>query len=290
MVTNLAGKVLLFSACCLVSQTTIVHAQVQGSSAEKTPGRDAVLPGASFEAMFRKYTPPTNEFSRLYSWDAYMDLNLTVVKVGPGAVNVRSMFQTVGTENLGSQVSVGGTGYLLGLGYIHDYSADFTISAGMTHFSSHLTRDLDDKLEEIRGAGAMVPAVADPSEYNVLYVAGRRKLSSWRFTPELEIAFQPVNFHFDGSPAGDVRPVYLGTRWSIWQGNQKSIVARTQHEIGKNPFNYFSLTLALNGRSEADGRFQIFVGASPGNHLHVSPQIGAFRDGIALGIRMAFRA
>ena len=136
----------------------------------------------------------------------------------------------------------------------------------------------------------MVPAVADSSEYNVFYVAGRRKLSTWLFTPEFEFAIQPVNFRFDGSPAGDVRPVYLGTRWRVWQGNQKSIVASTQHEIGKNPFNYFSLTFALHGRSQAEGRFQIFVGASPGNHLHVSPKIGALRDGIALGIRMAFRA
>ena len=281
---------MLFGACCLVGQTTVVKAQAQESAAEETQGRDVVLPDASFEAMFRKYTPPTNDFSRLYSWDAEMALNVTVVRVGSGRVNFRSTFQTVGTENIGSQVSVGGTGYLLGLGYVHTLSTNFTLSAGIAHLSSHLTRDLDEKLEEIRRAGVTVPVVADPSEYNVIYVAGYRKLSTWRFTPEFEIVVEPVNFRFNGSPAGDVRPVYLGTRWTLWRGTQKSIVARTQHEIGENPFNYFSLALALHGRSQAEGRFQMFIGASPGNDLHVSPNIGALRDGIALGIRIAFRA
>ncbi len=240
--------------------------------------------------MFRKYTPPTNDISPLYSWDAHMTLNLTVVRVGSGAMKVRSMFQTAGTENLGSRVSVGGTGYLLGLGYVHTYSTDFTLSAGLAHFSSHLTRDLDEKLEEMRRAGIAVPVIGDPSEYNVFYVGWYRRFPTWRFTPELEIILEPVNFRFNGTSAGDVRPVYLGTRWSLWQGNQKSIVARTQHEIGENPFNYFSLSFDLYGRSQGEGRLQIFVGASPGHDLHVSPNIGALRDGIALGIRLAFRA
>ena len=73
------------------------------------------------------------------------------------------------------------------------YSTDFTLSAGLAHLSSHLTRDLDEKLEEMRSAGVPVPVVADPSEYNVFYVLGVRRLSTWRFTPELEIVVEPVN-------------------------------------------------------------------------------------------------
>ncbi len=268
---------MVLGACCVAGQTAVVNAQA------------VTLPDASFEAMFRKYTPPTNEFSRLYSWDADMTLRVTVVRVGSGSVNFRSTFQTVGTENLGSQVSVGGTGYLLGLGYVHTHSTNFTLSTGITHLSSHLTRDLDEKLEEIRGPGGTVPVVADPSEYNVVYFGAYRKLSTWPFTPELEMVVEPVNFRFDGSPAGYLRPVYLGARATLWRGNRKAIVARTQHEIGENPFNYYSLLFELHGGSQAEGRFQIFVGASPGNHLHVSPNIGALRDGIAVGIRLVFR-
>jgi hypothetical protein len=283
---------MLIGACCLVlvGQATVVEAQPQENAAQDAQGRGVVLPGASFEAMFRKYTPPTNEFSRLYSWDAYLALNLTVVRAGSSSVKFWSTFQTAGTENIGSQVSVGGTGYLLGLGYVHTLSTDSTVSAGIAHLSSHLTRDLDEKLDELRSAGVPIPVVADPSEYNVIYVAANRRLSTWRFTPEFEIVVEPVNFRFNGSPAGDVRPVYLGTRWALWRGHQKSIVARTQHEIGENPVNYFSVYFELHGRNQTPGRLQIFLAASPGHYVHVSPNIGALRDGIALGIRIAFRA
>lgn len=77
--------------------------------------------------------------------------------------------------------------------------------------------------------------------------------------PEFDLVVEPVNFRFNGGPA-------------------------------ENPVNYFVLSLELDGTGEVDGRFQVFVAASPGHQLHVSPNIGALRDGVALGIRMAFRA
>lgn len=187
-------------------------------------------------------------------------------------------------------MSVGGTGYLLGFGYVHTYSDDFKVSAGITHFSSHLTRDLDDKLEEERNRGATIPIVDDPSEYNVIFFKGQARLSAYPFTPELDVVVQPVNFRFNGSQAGYVRPVYLGTRFTLWHGHNKSVVAETQHEIGKNPFNSFSLSFELYARNQPEGRFRIFVTASPGHTLHISPNTGGLRDGIAVGIRMKFRA
>jgi hypothetical protein len=264
-------------------------AQPRGNSAVDTPGQGG-FPDASFDAAFRKYTPPKNIFSPFYSWDAHMALNLTVYRKGSGAVSFQGIFQSVGTENLGSKVSVGGTGYVLGLGYVHTYSADFKLSAGIAHLSSHLTRDLDDKLEEETGKGVAIPIVADPSEYNVFFFKAYRKFPAYRFTPELDIAIEPLNFNFNGGRRDYVRPVYLGTRSTLWQGSQKSIVAETKHEIGKNPFNHFSLSFELFARNQPEGRFQIFVSASPGHNLHVSPNIGGLRDGIAFGIRMHFRA
>jgi hypothetical protein len=219
-----------------------------------------------------------------------MALNVTVFRKGSGAVNFQGVFQSVGTENLGSRVSVGGTGYLLGLGYVRTYSADFNLSAGIAHLSSHLTRDLDDKLEEEADNGNATPVVSDPSEYNVFFFKAYRKFSTRRFTPELEVAVEPMNFRFNSSRRDYVRPVYLGTRSTLWRGNEKSLVAETQHEIGKNPFNYFSLSFELYARHQPEGRFRIFVGASPGHNLHVSPNIGALRDGIAFGVRMHFQA
>jgi hypothetical protein len=276
----------LFGALYLLVPTA-AEAQSRGNSPSETQGG---FPDASFDATFRKYTPPESIFSPFYSWDAHMALDVTVFRKSSGAVNFTGVFQTIGTENLGSKVGVGGTGYLLGAGYVHTYSADFKLSAGITHLSSHLTRDLDEKLDAERQRGATIPVVTDPDEYNVLFFKGYRKLSSRPFTPELEIIVAPLDFRFNGGPRRHIRPVYLGTRLTLWQGNQKSIMAETQHEIGDNPFNNFSLLLELYARNQPEGRFRIFVSASPGQGFHVSPNIGGLRDGIAFGMRMRFRA
>ena len=279
---------IVFCALCLCVPAAL-EAQARGNSAVGGQEQGG-FPDASFEAAFRKYMPPKNIFSPFFAWDAHMVLNLTVFRKGSSAVNFQGVFQSVGTENLGSRVSVGGTGYVLGLGYVHTYSADFTLSAGITHLSSHLTRDLDDKLDEETGKGATIPIVADPSEYNVFFFKAYRRFSAWRFTPEVQIAVEPMNFNFNGGRRDYVRPVYLATRSTLWKGGEKSIVAETQHEIGKNSFNNFSVSFELYARNQPEGRFQIFVSASPGHNLHVSPNIGALRDGIAFGIRMHFRA
>jgi hypothetical protein len=115
-------------------------------------------------------------------------------------------------------------------------------------------------------------------------------LPAYPFTPEIEAVFQPINFHFNGNPAGSVRPLYLGTRATLWRRRQKAVRAETQHEIGRNPFNTYSLSFELDPGDRRTRRLQIFVTASPGHNLHTSPSIGGIRDGIAFGIRMNFRA
>jgi len=279
---------LLFGACCLVQSATPAAAQTANGSAPTE--RLTVLPDAAFEALFRKFASPSTDFSRLYSWDAQMALDAAVLRKGRDTLTFRSTFQSVGTENVGSQVSVGGTGYILSLGYQHAHSPEVMLSAGLTHLSSHLTRDLDEKLDEIRREGGIIPDVVDPSEYNVFFFSARRTLPTWWLTPEVEISIQPVNFRFNGRPAGRVRPIYLGTRLTPWRGGGTSIVVTTQHEIGPNGFNYFAVAFQLDGRSRPEGRLQLFVGGSPGGGLHVSPNVGALRDGFALGVRMAFGA
>jgi len=282
----LLTSALLAGALCLLVPAA-VEAQAGSSTAEPQQG---AFPDAAFETAFRKYTPPKNLFSPLYSWDAHMALGLTVFRKGSSSMTFSGNFQAGGTENLGSRVSVGGTAYLLGLGYVRTYSPDFNLSAGFVHLSSHLTRDLDDKLEEEREKGSTIPIVSDPSEYNVPFLKAHRKFPTRPFAPELEIALEPITLRFNGSPSVTRRPIYVATRSTFWQGNQKSVVLETQHEIGKNYFNNFSLSLELYARDQPEGRFQIFVSASPGHSMHVSPNIGGLRDGFAFGIRMHFRA
>lgn len=255
-----------------------------------TTAIDGVLPDAGFGAMFRKYTAPQNVLSPFYSWDADMSLDLTIVRRGRGALRFSGMFQSAGTRNLGSKVGVGGTGYFLGLSYLHKRSDDVDLSAGLLHFSSHLTRDLDDTIDEERSRGNTIPPVEDPSEFNVFYFRGRWKLRRVRFVPELDLAIQPINFRFNGSKAQYVRPVYLGTVWTLWQGERRSLTAETQQEIGERAFFNVILLYALSGQTQPERRFQVFVSASPGGGVRVSPQIGALRNGVAVGIRLNLRA
>jgi hypothetical protein len=248
-----------------------------------------LFPGATLDAAFRKYTPPRNVFSPYYSWDAHLAMDVTIVRQGRGALAFSSMFQTVGTENINKRISVGGTGYLLGLRYVHLRSNAFRLSSGLSHFSSHLTRDLDDKTDQQRATGAPIPHVDDPSEFNVLYVSGHWTLRSLPLTPELELVIQPINFRFDGRHADYVRPVYLGTRWTLWRGGHQAVMAETQQEIGTDPFINVSLVFALYPGNQTEGPFQVFVSGSPGGKVRVSPQIGSLRGGLAFGVRMRFR-
>jgi hypothetical protein len=278
----------LSGALCLVAPCR-VEAQVASSPIEEAAPQ-GLFPGASLDAEFRKYTPPGNAFSPYYSWDAHLAMDVAIVRRGRGALAFSSMFQSVGTENIRKRVSVGGTGYLLGLRYVHTRSSRFQLSSGLSHFSSHLTRDLDDKTDEERAGGGPIPKVDDPSEFNVLYVSGHWAWHGRPLSPELQLAIQPVNFRFDGRHADYVRPVYVGTRWTLWRGGHQSILAETQQEIGEDPFVNVVLVFAFYRRDQADSPFQAFVSGSPEGKVRVSPQIGALRGGFAFGIRMRFRA
>jgi hypothetical protein len=279
----------ILSAALCLALTGAAEAQPPDPAAVQAAGQ-GVLPDASFEIAFRKYTPPENVLSPFYSWDAHMTLRLTAFRRGRGALDVLGLIQTIGTENLGSRVSVGGTGYILGLGYVHRRTRELELSAGFLHLSSHLTRDLDQKDAEERRKGSIIPTVADPPEYNVLFVKAHRTFSSSPLTPEIEVALEPINFRFDGGRHGYVRPIYIGARATLLRSGGKSLVAETHHEIGRNSFSLFSVVLELFPRGQNEGRFQMFLNLSPGHSLRVSPNIGGVRDGIAVGIRAKFRA
>ena len=286
--TRSIASTALAGVLCL-SVPTIGEAQIPSDSTSDRPAEGA-FPDAAFNAAFEKYTPPRTVLSPYYSWDAHLALSVTVVRKGSGALSFRSLFQTAGTENIGSKVGVGGTGYLFHVAYVRTRSDAFAMSTGLAHLSSHLTRDLDKKLAEESALGHAAPVVDDPSEYNVPFIAGSWKFPAYPLTPELDAAVEPINFRFNGSGARYVRPIYLHTGWALWRGSQKSLVAETHHEIGKRPFNVVSLSLQLYAGNQTEGRLQLFVTASPGHRLHVSPNVGGLRDGIALGARMNFRA
>jgi hypothetical protein len=264
-------------------------AQAQTSD-PSTPVAEGAFSDANFGAVFRKYAPPVNNFSPFYSWDAQMQLDVTIFRRGRDAIHFASLFQTVGTESLGPKVSVGGTGYLLELGYTHAIADHVCVSAGLKHLSTHLTRDLDRKDAEVRSRGKLVPKVDDPSEYNVLFFELFRQVTSWPFKPELDVIVESGNFRFNGDWLGFVRPLYLGTRWMLWERQDKAIVLETQTEFGRNWFSAYSLQAEFFRRQQNQGRFQIFIIVSPGDDLHVSPNIGGLRDGIAFGFRIRYQA
>ncbi len=252
------------------------------------PAAEGAFPDAVFWASFRQYLPPDNVYTPYYSWDADMALDLTLYRRGRGAAEFGTVFQTAGTENLGTQVGVGGTAYILRVGYARSLSPGLSLSAGIAHLSSHLTRDLDDKTDEQRREGKVIPDVQDADEYNVLYLKAHAVFARWPLAPEIDVILEPVNFRFDLGGAPYARPLYVGTRSTLWRAGGKTLALETQHEIGNNAFNAFCLLLELFPRGQRDGRFQLFVSGSPGRTMHVSPNVAALRDGLAAGVRLRF--
>jgi hypothetical protein len=278
LLTQIAvGTLVLLSAAAAGAQTAL-------------PPTQGGFPEATFGVTFRKFTPPTNAFSPYDSWDAQMALDLTVARRGATAVKVTTVFETVGTENLGTRVSVGGTGYVIRAGFERTLSPKTTISVGVSHLSSHLTRDLDAVTAEQRALGIPVPVVVDPSEYNVVFLRAERRFTASRFTPVVGVTLAPFNFKFNGNHAAAARPLFIETRWTLWQRGSGLLAAETQHEIGPRAWNQVSLVLELYRRQQTSGRFQLFFSASPGHDLHVSPFVGGVRDGIAAGVRLKFES
>ena len=76
----------------------------------------------------------------------------------------------------------------------------------------------------------------------------------------------------------------------LWERQEKAIVLETQSEFGRNWFTAYALQLEFFRRQQDQGRFQIFMIASPGDDLHMSPNIGGLRDGIAFGFRIRYQA
>src|SRR5262249_27476518 len=150
------------------------------------------------------------------------------------------LIQTVGTGNVGSRVSVGATGYNLGFEYVHTLRRA-KLTTGYRHLSSHLTRDLTDKEEEIKQLGGSVPTVYDPSQFNVVYVGASTTFVQLPFRPEIQVAVAPFAFRFNHSPTGNVRRIFAATEWSLWQGGDSGLAVGTQHEWGSNSFNRYSL-------------------------------------------------
>jgi hypothetical protein len=128
----------------------------------------------------------------------------------------------------------------------------------------------------------------DPGEYNVPFVMAHRRFRTLRFTPELDVIIAPVNFRFGGGRHGHVRPLYVGTTTTLWRGDRTSLLAATQHELGRNSFHHFSLIVERQSSNPTGGRVRLFLTASPGRTLHVSPHVGGVRDGVAAGVRFAF--
>lgn len=164
-----------------------------------------------------------------------------------------------------------------------------TISAGIMHLSSHLTRDLDEKTDEQRRDGAAIPQVGDRHEYNVLYVKAERRMPRWPLAPVFEVILAPVDLRFRDLPLLHDRPVSLNTRWTLWQSGRRAFVAETQHELGRRSFNYFVVALELDEAGGSRRRLRIFIGGSPGGNLHVSPHLGGLRDGLSAGVRLTVR-
>jgi hypothetical protein len=264
----------------------VVAAQSQGAS----PGpadRPVAVPEAAFHLAFATFTGPSNVYSPYYSWDARFGLNVVIYRRGKHAAEFHGVMQSAGTENFGTRIGVGGAGYLMRIAYRRDHSATTSFRAGIAHLSAHLTRDLDEKTADERRRGASIPDVEDPSEYNVGFLEGTRRFPNARFAPAIRVGVAPLNLRLDGRVRGPHRrPIYAGTAWTLVRSGSRAIAVETEHEIGANPVN--RVTLAWDTRTADRTRsWRVFLSVSPGRGLQVSPDLGAVRDGVAVGFRVS---
>jgi hypothetical protein len=239
---------------------------------------------------FRRFVAPAREFSPFYAWDAFVGLDVTAFRRGVHEIDVDAIVQTVGTESLGRHVSVGATGYLLGVEYDRAFRT-VALSTGFRHLSSHLTRDLDAKEEEVKRESGRLPIVADPPQYNIVYVKAAWTLTAFPLRPRMLVAIAPISFRLNGRVTNDARPVYLESAWPLWRGRATGLIFETRHEFGTHWLDLYSLKLDLLARNPAsDGVLQIFLSVSPGDQFHVSPYIGGVVDGTAVGVQFRFRS
>ena len=281
-----SSVVVTFVSAALLCLPALARAQVEAPLDAATQG---AFPDAAFLGSFRKYVPPSTVFSPFYSWDAHLGVGVTVFRRGPHAADFTSIVQTVGTESFGTRVSVGGTGYIIGISYVRAVTADAEVSAGIRHLSSHLARDLDERVEEERRQGSVIPDVDDPAEFNVAYLRVRSRFPEWALAPELDVAVAPLDIRFTAPARASLRPLYVATRFTLWKPRSMALVAETTHEVGTRPFSYFLVALQMFPRDQREGQLQVYVGGSPGGSMHVSPYVGGVRDGVAFGVRLAFR-
>jgi hypothetical protein len=272
-------------AAALLLLAHVVPARAQQTAAAVRP--QGVLPEALFSVMFRKLEPGGDDFAPFYSWDAFLGLESTAFRAGARAIDVDTIIQTIGTESFGNAVGVAVTGYFLGVRYTHTLPG-VTISTGFRHLSSHPTRDLDDKEDEVRAEGQSVPTVEDPSEYNVLFVKASGTVRWLPLAPAVVVIATPFDFNFHGEWTAHGRPLYLDLRWPLWRGSQSALVFEMQHEIGNNAFDSYSVQLELLRTKQDHGRLGLVFTVSPGHDFHVSPHVGGVMDGVSVGARVTF--
>jgi hypothetical protein len=252
----------------------------------ETDPPSGVLADAAFEMLLRRYMSADGEFKPYYAWDAHLALDLTIYRRGAHAAGFSTTMQAVGTENFGSRVSVGGTGYLIGFDYRRTVTPDTRVTVGIMHLSSHLTRDLDEKIAEERGQGRGVPDVIDSGMFNVPYVRLAHSRATWRLTPSIDVIVHPVSIRLRGGYRTDVRPVHLRSHFTLWSSARLTLASESLHELGRHSFHHVSAVVEARGAGRGSPRVQAFVGFTPGRQLHVSPDVGAVRGGTTIGVRL----
>ena len=243
---------------------------------------------ARFEGSFQKYLS-RDIFSPFFSWKGAMGIDINIYKKNKSSVYFKSDFQTVGAKKTESKINVAGTSYILEGRYGYQFSQNVYFGAGITHLSSHLTQDLENIVIEQMRKGAVIPEI-DSSDLNVIFFEAWKQFASLPLQPEIRARVQPTSFQFRGGRYSYERPIYVDIKIVPWYGNEKKLVFATQHELGDNYFNDYSLRLELFSRGDKEGRFQIFTAYSPGAKLHVSPNVGWHRDGVRAGIKLVFFA
>ena len=244
------------------------------------------FPAGMFQGDFRKYVGG-NPNSQVYSWEGLIGADIALYRKGKHTVYTDVYSQTIGARTLHSRINLAGTSYRFGLRYEYALNSIVHIELGAEHLSSHRAENLRIVQNRLQRP---FPEV-DTGDLNIIFWGADLRFDALPFEPRATVRIQPMSFsglRFHRGLSGYDRPLYLATEVVLWKGHEKRIVIATKHEVGWHHFHDYAARLELFAKDQREGRFQLFIGGSPGEGIYVSINDGWRRDGLYTGFRIVF--
>lgn len=278
-------------AIVLISFSSGVVARAQDNGQ-----RSRFMREAKFSAEFQKYFGgrPLQEF---FSWQSRIGGDMALFESEKNAVWFKLNFQVVGGHPTDWKINTSGNSFTIEGRYERKIKS-FGVGLGLTHVSTHLTKDVSKRVEALLVNQKNLPRDEleqlirfrdfELNDINLAFVSIEKQIKLGPFRPTALIRIQPVDLSFRGNFSYYKMPFSLATETSLWQRNQKRILLETHSEFGKKELVAdFALRLDLAPQEQGEGRIQILLGYSPGKNAYTTSD-GLYSEGPFATVRFVF--